>query len=69
MRNWSTDTQNLQTDPEKYSIWMLEQQLNYGLSEGEKIDRLLLEKYMPILNIDNDTRNFLEYLLYEKKPS
>ena len=69
MRNWSTDTKSLQTDPEKYAIWKLEQQLNYGLYEGEKIERIILERYMPVLNIDQDTRNLLEYILYDKKPA
>ena len=69
MRNWSTNTRSLQTDPERYTIWKLEQQLNYGLDEGEKIERALLEKYISLLNIDSDTRNFLEYILYDKKPA
>ena len=69
MRNWSTDTNRLQGDPEKYSIWRLEQLLNYGLFEGEKIERSLLEKFLPFLDIDKDTRNFLEYILYDKKPA
>ena len=69
MRNWSTNTQNLQKDPERYTIWQLEQQLNYGLDENEKIERIMLEKYMPLLNVDQDTRNFLEYILYDKKPA
>jgi len=69
MRNWSTDTQRLKLTPDKYTIWQLEQQLNYGLNEGEKIDRTLLEKYLPFLNIDLDTRNLMEYLLNDKKPS
>ena len=69
MHNWSTDTKRLQNVPEKYTIWKLEQQLNYGLSEGEKIERILLEKYLPILHIDNDTRNFFEFILYDKKPA
>ena len=43
MRNWSTDTRNLQTDPERHTIWQLEQQLNYGLNEGEKIERVRLK--------------------------
>ena len=69
MRNWSTDIKRLRTDPDKYSIWQLEQQLNYGLNEGEKIERTLLKKYLPILNIDEDTRNLMEFLLYGKKPA
>ena len=69
MRNWSTDTKNLQAHPDEFAVWKLEQQLNYGLDEGEKIERALLEKYLPLLNIDKDTRNFLEYILYDKKPA
>ena len=69
MRNWSANTKSLQADPEKYTIWVLEQQLNYGLNEGEKIERTLLEKYLTLFNIDQDTRNFLEYILYDKKPA
>jgi len=69
MRNWSIDTKNMQADPEKYAIWKLEQQLNYGLYEGEKIERDMLEKYMSVLNIDQDTRKLLEYILYDKKPA
>ena len=66
MRNWSTNTQSLQADPERYTIWKLEQQLHYGLSEGEQIERSLLEKYLPLLHIDQDTRQFLEFILYDK---
>ena len=70
MRNWSTDTLRLQENPEEYAIWRLEQQLNYGLDENEKIESSLLKKYLPQLNIDKDTRNFLEYVLYDdKKPA
>ena len=69
MRNWSTNTQRLQESHDKYSIWKLEQLLNYGLKEGEKIERSLLVKYLPVLNIDKDTRNLIEYILYGKKPA
>jgi hypothetical protein len=69
MHNWSTNTTRLRENPEQYAAWRLEQQLNYGLAENEKIDRSQLEKYLPALNIDQDTRNFLEFLLYDKKPA
>ncbi|MCL1865668.1 MAG: hypothetical protein FWF73_07650 [Spirochaetes bacterium] len=65
MRNWSTDTTRLQKNSDQYAIWKLEQQLNYGLQEEERIDYTLLKKYLPVLNIDEDTRNFLEFLLAE----
>jgi exonuclease III len=65
MRNWSTDTTRLQKNSEQYTIWQLEQQLNYGLKEEERIDYTLLKKYLPELKIDEDTRNFLKFLLVE----
>ena len=65
MRNWSTDTTRLQKNSEQYTIWKLEQQLNYGLKEEERIDYTLLKKYLPVLKIDEDTRNFLKFLLVE----
>ncbi|MDR1996728.1 MAG: hypothetical protein LBQ83_00130 [Candidatus Margulisbacteria bacterium] len=67
MHNWSTDTARLKENPAQYAVWRLEQQLNFGLAEGEKIERKLLEKYLPELHIDADTRNFLEFILYDKK--
>jgi len=69
MRNWSVDTSRLRKNPKKYSVWKLEQQLNFGLAKNEKINKKALKKYLPVLNIDADTRNFIEYILYEKKPS
>jgi len=69
MRNWSVDTSRLKKNPKKYSIWKLEQQLNFGLAKNEKINKKTLKKYLPVLNIDSDTRNFIEYILYGKKPS
>ena len=69
MRNWSVDTARLEKNTEAYEIWQLEQLLNFGMSEGETLDRKKLEKYLPVLKIDRDTRNFLEYVLYGKKPA
>jgi hypothetical protein len=69
MRNWSTDTKRLEQNKEDYEKWRLEQQLNYGLEDGEKLDRALVEKYLPVLNIDSDTRDFLNFVLYDEKPA
>jgi hypothetical protein len=69
MRNWSTDTGRITESPHVFTIWRLEQQLNYGLDEGEFLERESLEKYLPELNIDRDARNLLEFLLYDKKPT
>jgi hypothetical protein len=69
MHNWSTDITRLKKNSPKYDVWQLEQQLNFGLGETEKIDKKKLAKYLPILAIDQDTKNFLEFILYDKKPS
>ena len=69
MRNWSVNTSRLKKNSKEYEIWQLEQLLNFGMSEGETLDRKQLEKYLPVLEIDQDTRNFLEYVLYDKKPA
>jgi hypothetical protein len=69
MRNWSTDAGRIAKDLRIFKIWQLEQQLNYGLDEGEFLERESLEKYLPELNIDRDTRNLMEFLLYDRRPT
>ena len=69
MMNWSVNTSRFEKNSGEYEIWQLEQLLNFGMSEGETIDRKKLEKYLPVLAIDQDTRSFLEYVLYDKKPA
>ena len=54
---------------DEYEIWQLEQLLNFGLEPGETLLRAKVEKYLPFLEIDNDTRNYLEFILYDKKPA
>lgn len=46
--------------------WYLERLINYGLG-NEKIDKVLLEKYLPELSISEDRRAFLELLVWGKK--
>ena len=58
MKNWSTDVSKLQKNKEKFSIWRLEQLINFGLGE-EKIDRDELKKYWNVVNIDPSKRKFL----------
>lgn len=68
MYNWSTDTTELQKDPEKYAIWKLEQMVNFGLN-GEKLNRPLLEKFWDKLTLDPQKKTFLAFLLWNKKVS
>ncbi|MBI3420806.1 MAG: hypothetical protein HY006_01975 [Candidatus Sungbacteria bacterium] len=62
MKNWSTDTSELQKDREKFSVWRLEQLINFGLGE-EKIDLNELRKYWDTLNIDPFKKKFLSLFI------
>ncbi len=62
MYNWSVDEKKLSKDPEKYTIWKLEQLIDYGLN-GEKIKESDLKKYWNKINIDPARRCFFEFLL------
>ncbi len=68
MYNWSTNTKRLKKDKEKYDIWKLEQQINFGLKE-KKLDLKKVKKYLPKLKIDFFKKQFLNLIIYGKKPS
>ena len=58
MKNWSTDTSELEKDTGKFSAWRLEQLINFGLGK-EKIDLEELRMYWNVLDIDPHKRTFL----------
>ena len=62
MHNWDYPRNNNQQTDE---IWRLERLLQYGLG-GEKIDRALLEENFKMLHIPDNTKAFLELLLWNK---
>ncbi len=64
--NWSVDLKELKKDKEKYTIWKLEQMINYGL-DGEKLDEKLVRKYWKKLYLDPLKKRYLEFLLWPKK--
>jgi hypothetical protein len=66
MYNWNIDTTTLREDPEAYTIWKLEQMINYGL-DGGKLERRLLEKYWDRLRIDPKRRATLAFFLWGKQ--
>jgi hypothetical protein len=67
MYNWSVDEKKFKKeDPEGYQIWKLEQMINWGLG-GEKLNERLLRKHWKKLFIDNITKNYLRFLLWQKK--
>jgi len=63
MHNWSTNEETLKRDPEKYTIWKLEQMVNFGLGD-QKILEEELRKYWSRITIDPSRRQFLALLLY-----
>lgn len=66
MRNWSVDENYLKKYPKKYLVWKLEQQLSYGLDEGETIDRKELLKHWQSIKdrLDPKRREFIQFLLW-----
>ena len=65
MHNWSADERQLKKDKKKYTIWKLEQMVNFGL-DGKKIKAADLRKYWSKLRIDPARKKFLSLLLHEK---
>ncbi len=66
MKNWSTDEERLKiVNKDKYAIWQLEQMVNFGLADGEKLSVAQLKKYWNQIDIDMGRRRLLEILMYE----
>lgn len=68
MYNWSVNTKRLKKDREKFTIWKLEQSINYGLSKN-KLNLKEIKKYFNKLNIEPDKKTYLNFILYGKKPA
>ena len=69
MFNWSTDEKTFQKKhPKEYRLWRLTQLINYGLEEGEKLDRQEVKKAWPKIKEDLDPykKRAVEYLLWGK---
>jgi hypothetical protein len=66
MYNWSVDIKELKKHKEAYTIWRLEQLINYGLA-GERLNKRLVKKYWDRLYLDPSARDYLEFLLWPKK--
>ncbi|OGY79602.1 MAG: hypothetical protein A3B74_02405 [Candidatus Kerfeldbacteria bacterium RIFCSPHIGHO2_02_FULL_42_14] len=67
MHNWNIDLKELKKNKKQYTIWKLEQMVNFGLT-GEKINKKELKKYWYKLDLDPAKKKFLSLLLW-KKPS
>lgn len=62
MKNWSNTIEQVDQKSEQYSIWKLEQLINFGL-DGEKISKVMLKKYLASLKIDEAKKRYLNFLL------
>ncbi len=65
MHNWAVDTTELKKDKKQYTIWHLEQMINFGLNE-EKISRKEIKKYWKIIDLDRNKKNYLKMILWPK---
>ena len=67
MNVWDYDIKKIdQQNTEQFVIWKLERLINYGLGD-EKIDVNLLKKYWDNIKIPENTRAFLEFLIWKKR--
>lgn len=62
MYNWSTDIKKLRRHSKNYTVWKLENLINFGLNNS-KINTSELKENLPNLDIDDKKRNFLNFLL------
>lgn len=66
MYNWNTDISSFDKKSPEYTIWKLNQLINYGLN-GEKINFDLVRKYWRKLSLDIDRKKFLKSLIWGKQ--
>jgi len=62
MNNWSVDTKFLKRYPKQYTLWKMEQLINFGLGK-EKLDPKILKENLSKLKIDIKKRRYLKFLL------
>lgn len=58
MKNWSTDVKELSKNTDKFTVWKLEQSINFGLDK-ERLNLNELKKYWDVLDIDPYKKKFL----------
>lgn len=63
---WDYDKIEYEKQAQSDPVWHLERLINYGLG-AEKLNRETLKRYLPMLKIPENRREFLNLILYEKK--
>ena len=62
MKHWSVNTTELKKNTDAYTIWNLEQMINFGLRVG-KINKKELITYLNRIDLDPAKKKFLAFLL------
>ena len=65
MNNWSVDIKELKKDKKQYTIWRLEQLVNFGLGK-ERIKESELRAHWSKLRLDPKKKKFLSFLLWPR---
>lgn len=65
MYNWNTDLSVLKKSGGEYTIWKLNQMINYGIGD-EKLDLNLVKKYWKRLDLDSKRKKFLNFIIWGK---
>jgi len=63
MYNWTVDIKQLIKDKKQFTIWQLEQMVNFGLN-GKKLNKKDLKKYWSALNLDPKKKKYLSLILW-----
>lgn len=63
MYNWNTDLSKMDKKSESFTIWKLNQLINFGLN-GEKLDLKLTKKYWSKLSLDPQRKKFLALIIW-----
>lgn len=66
MYNWNADLTRLKQHPEKYEKYVLEQRINFGLSD-RKLSLELLKKHWDDLHIDPSKKAYLREIVWPNK--
>lgn len=68
MYNWSIDIKELKKNKEQYTIWKIEQMVNFGLN-SKKLKERDVKKYWKKFQFDPARKRFLQLCLYGRKHS
>lgn len=66
MYNWNTDISSFNKKSSEYTVWRLNQLINFGLN-GEKLNFGIIRKFWKKLSLDPNRKTFLKALIWGKQ--